>query len=151
GHGRRENLRRREKWLFRQPGVRIEVARDEGEAPLALERFFALHRARWAEEGGSDGLSDQRHEPFHRAAARLLAGRGRLRLYTLFAARRPVASVYGAVHGSTFFYYQSGYEPAWGARSVGLVLLARTVQDAFAEGLRDFDFLRGSEAYKADW
>jgi peptidoglycan/xylan/chitin deacetylase (PgdA/CDA1 family) len=31
------------------------------------------------------------------------------------------------VSGDTFFYYQSGYEPIWASRSVGLVLLARTV------------------------
>jgi len=108
GLGRRENLRRREKWLFRQPGVSIEVARTPEEARIAVERFLELHRARWAVEGGSDGLADARHEAFHRAAVRELAERGWLRLYTLFAARRPVASVYGVVHGGKFLYYQSG-------------------------------------------
>jgi CelD/BcsL family acetyltransferase involved in cellulose biosynthesis len=34
---------------------------------------------------------------------------------------------------------------------VGLVLLARTVSDAFAEGLQEFDFLRGNEGYKGEW
>src|SRR5204862_4329498 len=51
---------------------------------------------------------------------------GSLRMYTLFAARRPVASVYGVVHARKFNYYQSGYDPNWSSRSVGLVLLART-------------------------
>ena len=151
GLGRRENLRRREKWLFRQPGVSIEVARTPGEARVAVERFLELHRARWAVEGGSDGLADDRHEAFHRAAVQELAERGWLRLYTLFAARRPVASVYGVVYGGKFLYYQSGYDPAWASKSVGLVLLARTVQDAYAEKLREFDFLRGDESYKAQW
>jgi len=151
GLGRRENLRRREKWLFRQPGVSIEVARSPEEARVAVERFLDLHRARWAVEGGSDGLADVRHEAFHRAAVDRLAQRGWLRLYTLFAARRPVASVYGVVHAGKFLYYQSGYDPAWGSKSVGLVLLARTLQDAYGEGLREFDFLRGDEAYKAQW
>ena len=151
GLGRRENLRRREKWLFRQPGVSVEVARTPEEARVAVERFLELHRARWAIEGGSDGLADARHEAFHRAAVQELAGRGWLRLYTLFAARRPVASVYGVVHGGKFLYYQSGYDPAWASKSVGLVLLARTLQDAYGEGLREFDFLRGDEAYKAQW
>ena len=72
-------------------------------------------------------------------------------MYTLYAARRPVASVYGVVHRGKFLYYQSGYDPAWGNKSVGLVLLARTVQDAYAEGLQEFDFLRGNESYKAQW
>jgi CelD/BcsL family acetyltransferase involved in cellulose biosynthesis len=151
GLGRRENLRRREKWLFRQPGVSVEVARTEAEAAQAVETFLELHRARWSVEGGSDGLSDQRHDNFHREAVRELARRGWLRLYTLRAARRPVASVYGIVRGNTFLYYQSGYDPAWAQKSVGLVLLARTVEDAFAEKLEDFDFLRGNEGYKAQW
>jgi len=50
-----------------------------------------------------------------------------------------------------FNYYQSGYDPNWASKSVGLVLLARTVQDAFAEGLEEFDFLHGNESYKRDW
>ncbi|HET9751955.1 MAG TPA: GNAT family N-acetyltransferase, partial [Myxococcales bacterium] len=106
---------------------------------------------RWSVEGGSDGLGDARHEAFHREAAQRLARAGMLRMYTLLAARRPVASVYGVVQGSKFNYYQSGYDPNWASKSVGLVLLARTVQDAFAEGLEEFDFLRGNEGYKGEW
>jgi len=151
GIPRRENLRRREKWLYRQPGVSVRCARSPQEAAHAIEEFLALHRARWSVEGGSDGLTDERHEAFHRDASQRLAQQGMLRMYTLYAARRPVASVYGVVQGSTFNYYQSGYDPHWASKSVGLVLLARTVQDAFAEGLSEFDFLRGNEGYKGEW
>jgi CelD/BcsL family acetyltransferase involved in cellulose biosynthesis len=151
GLGRRENLRRREKWIFRQPGTSIDCARSPQDAPAATERFLELHRARWAVEGGSDGLSDERHEAFHRDASQRLAASGALRMYTLYAARRPVASVYGVVHKGKFNYYQSGYDPSWASKSVGLVLLARTVSDAFSEGLQEFDFLRGNEGYKGEW
>lgn len=151
GLGRRENLRRREKWIYRQPGVSIACAREPEAAAKATDEFLALHRARWAVEGGSDGLTDARHEAFHRDASQELARAGMLRMYTLYAARRPVASVYGVVQADRFNYYQSGYDPNWASRSVGLVLLARTVQDAFAEGLREFDFLRGNEGYKGEW
>jgi CelD/BcsL family acetyltransferase involved in cellulose biosynthesis len=151
GLSRRENLRRREKWIYRQPGVSVSCAREPDAAMKATDEFLALHRARWAVEGGSDGLTDARHEAFHRDASQELARAGMLRMYTLYAARRPVASVYGVVHGNRFNYYQSGYDPNWASRSVGLVLLARTVQDAFADGLREFDFLRGNEGYKGEW
>jgi CelD/BcsL family acetyltransferase involved in cellulose biosynthesis len=151
GLSRRENLRRREKWIFRQPGVSISCARTPEEAAKATGEFLQLHRARWAVEGGSDGLTGDRHEKFHRDASQRLAQSGALRMYTLYAARRPVASVYGVVHGKKFNYYQSGYDPNWASRSVGLVLLARTVQDAFGEGLEEFDFLRGNEGYKGEW
>ena len=59
--------------------------------------------------------------------------------------------MYGVVHGGKFNYYQSGYDPNWASRSVGLVLLAKTVSDAFAEGHQEFDFLRGNEGYKGEW
>jgi CelD/BcsL family acetyltransferase involved in cellulose biosynthesis len=59
--------------------------------------------------------------------------------------------VYGVVQGGKFNYYQSGYDPNWASRSVGLVLLAKTVSDAFAEGHQEFDFLRGNEGYKGEW
>lgn len=148
---RRENLKRREKWIARQPGVSFSCARQPDEGERALDDFLALHRARWAVEGGSDGLTGERHEAFHRAAARRLAEQGQLRMYTLKVARRPVASVYGVVHRDKFNYYQSGYDPNWACKSVGLVLLARTVEDAYREQLREFDFLRGNEGYKAEW
>jgi len=151
GLGRRENLRRREKWLYRQPGVSVSCARTAAGAVKATEEFLQLHRTRWAVEGGSDGLTDARHDAFHREASQRLAEAGMLRMCTLYAARRPVASVYGVVHRGKFHYYQSGYEPSWASKSVGLVLLARTVRDAFAEGDQEFDFLRGNEGYKAEW
>ena len=148
---RRENLRRREKWIWRQPGAAIRCARAPEEAGPATEQLIALHRARWAADGGSDGLTDERTEAFHRDATQRLARAGMLRMYTLLVARRPVASVYGVVHGQKFNYYQSGYDPLWAGKSVGLVLLARTVKDAFADGSREFDFLRGNESYKGEW
>ena len=155
GLSRRENLKRREKWILKQPGTSIECARTPEEAAKATDYFLTLHKARWAADGGSDGVCDEKHEAFHREAIARLARSGTLRLYTLFCARRPVASVYGVVFGSggqgKFNYYQSGYDPEWGSKSVGLVLLARTVSDAFAEGLSEFDFLRGNESYKAEW
>src|SRR5207302_10387196 len=108
--GRRENLRRREKWLYRQPGVSVSCARNAEEALKATEEFLQLHRARWAVEGGSDGLTDARHDDFHREASQRLAEAGMLRMYTLYAARRPVASFYVVVHRWKSYSYQSAYE-----------------------------------------
>ncbi|HUJ25464.1 MAG TPA: GNAT family N-acetyltransferase [Myxococcales bacterium] len=151
GLGRRENLKRREKWVAKQPGVSFSCAKSPDEAPRGMEDFLALHRARWAVEGGSDGLTGRQHEEFHRDASQRLAGQGLLRMYTLKVARRPVASVYGVVHRGKFNYYQSGYDPNWAGKSVGLVLLAHAVEDAYREQLHEFDFLRGNEGYKGEW
>ena len=148
---RRETFGRRARWLARQPGFRVEVATAPGEAAAAMDDFLRLHRLRWAAEGGSYGIPPGAPEAFHREVAPLLAARGWLRLYRLFVGGSAIAAVYGIEAGRRFFYYQSGYDPAWAARSPGMVLVGRTVEDAYARGLSDYDFLRGEEAYKLDW
>jgi CelD/BcsL family acetyltransferase involved in cellulose biosynthesis len=148
---RRETYGRRVRWLARQPGFRLDVATTPAEAPAAMEDLLRLHRLRWAAEGGSDGIGTPAVEAFHREVAPLLAARGWLRLYRLFVGGEAIAAVYGIEVGRRFYYYQSGYDPAWSARSPGLVLVGRTVEDAYARGLEDYDFLRGTEPYKLDW
>jgi CelD/BcsL family acetyltransferase involved in cellulose biosynthesis len=148
---RRETFGRRVRWFARQPGFRVEVATSPADAPPAVEDFLRLHRLRWQAEGGSWGIPTGAVEDFHRAVAPLLAARGWLRMYRLFVGKDAIAAVYGIEVGRRFYYYQSGYDPAWSARSPGLVLVGRTVEDAYARGLLDYDFLRGTEPYKLDW
>jgi CelD/BcsL family acetyltransferase involved in cellulose biosynthesis len=148
---RRETYGRRVRWLQRQPGFRIEVATGVDEAGPAMEDFLRLHRLRWAAEGGSGGIPPGNVEDFHREVGPLLAERGWLRMYRLFVGRDAIAAVYGIEVGKRFFYYQSGYDPAWSPRSPGVVLVGKTVEDAYARGLTDYDFLRGTEPYKMDW
>ncbi|MFY3744145.1 GNAT family N-acetyltransferase [Anaeromyxobacter sp. Red801] len=151
GIRRRETFGRRVRWLARQPGYRIEVATRPEEAPGAMADFLRLHRLRWAGEGGSYGIPPGAPEAFHLEVAPLLAARGWLRLYRLFVDGEAIAAVYGLEAGRRFLYYQSGYDPRWASRSPGMVLVGRTVEDAYARGLADYDFLRGEEPYKLDW
>ncbi len=148
---RAENFLRREKWLKRQPGYRLEVTTSPDSLARPLAELFRLHRMRWAADGGSQGIRGPAVEAFHRDATRYLAERGWLRLYVLRLGEQPLASVYGIVHRGKFIYYQSGYDPAWRPRSVGLVLVGETFRDAIESGLGEYDFLRGTEAYKGDW
>lgn len=149
--GRRDNFLRRRKWLAKQEGYRIERTDAPGELAAPLTDFFRLHSARWAADGGSQGIKGSGVEAFHRDATQFLAERGRLRLYTMKVGGHAVASVYGILHRDTFVYFQSGYDPAWRNRSVGLVLVGETFRDAMEAGLTEYDFLRGTETYKSDW
>jgi CelD/BcsL family acetyltransferase involved in cellulose biosynthesis len=149
--GRRDNYLRRRKWLEKQEGFAIERTASPAEVAGPLSEFFRLHAARWAADGGSQGIAGARAEAFHRDATHLLAERGVLRLYTMKVGGRAVASVYGLVHRGAFLYYQSGYDPEWRNRSVGLVLIGETFKDAIEAGLVEYDFLHGTEPYKFDW
>ena len=146
---RRENYRRRRRWLQAQPGYRIEKEENPARLALPLAHLFRLHALRWAE--GSDGIAGTAVEAFHRDAAILLAERGKLRLYTLKLADQALASVYGIVHAHKFAFYQSGFDPKWREQSVGMVLLGETFRDCIESGCVEYDFLRGTESYKLDW
>ncbi|PTL75686.1 GNAT family N-acetyltransferase [Vitiosangium sp. GDMCC 1.1324] len=148
---RRDNYLRRKRWLEKQEGYRIEKTEAPGALPGPLTDFFRLHAMRWELDGGSQGIRGRGVESFHRDATQLLAERGRLRLYTMKVGGQAVASVYGILHRDSFIYFQSGYDPAWRNRSVGLVLVGETFRDAIEAGLTEYDFLRGTESYKSDW
>ncbi|QRK07221.1 GNAT family N-acetyltransferase [Archangium violaceum] len=148
---RRDNYLRRKKWLEKQEGYRIEKTEAPGALAGPLTDFFRLHAMRWESDGGSQGIRGRGVEAFHRDATQLLAERGRLRFYTMKVGGQAVASVYGILHRDSFIYFQSGYDPAWRNRSVGLVLVGETFRDALEAGLTEYDFLRGTESYKSDW
>ena len=148
---RRHNYLRRLRWLRKQPGFRIEITTDPRELARPMSEFFRLHQLRWRGHGGSGAIDDAASEAFHRDATHLFAERGELRLYTLWLGEQALASVYAIVSNGTFHYYQSGYDPAWSNRSVGLVLIGATFEDAIELGQREYDFLRGEEPYKMDW
>ena len=149
--GRGENFRRRLRRLREGPGFERRVVIDPARAGGALERFLALHDARWSGEGGSDAMSRPSVRAFHREVVVRLAEAGRLRFEELWSEGECRASIYGIVAGDRYHFYQSGYDPAWAARSVGLVALGLSLEAAIEAGLRRYDFLRGTEAYKFDW
>lgn len=149
--GRRDNLRRRRKWLESQPGFRIDCETAPDAVAPFLARFERLHAARWASDGGSQAFSDERLMGFHRQVTRRMADAGALRLWTLYVGSEAVAVAWTFDDGERALYYQSGFLPAWGSRSVGLVLFARFVEDACERGHREVDLLRGAEPYKFEW
>jgi CelD/BcsL family acetyltransferase involved in cellulose biosynthesis len=148
---RRETYGRRVRWLERQPGYAVEVISGPDGAAEAMEDLLRLHRLRWEPEGGSYGIPPGSAEDFHREVAPLLARRGWLKLWRLSLGGRAIAMIYGIELKGRFHYYQSGMDPAWAARSPGLVLVGKTIEDAYARGLTDYDFLRGTEPHKLDW
>jgi CelD/BcsL family acetyltransferase involved in cellulose biosynthesis len=148
---RRETYGRRVRWLERQPGYALECVSDPGAVGEAMDDLLRLHRLRWEAEGGSHGIPGSAAEEFHREVAPLLARRGWLKLWRLRVGGASIAAVYGIELKGRFYYYQSGMDPAWAARSPGLVLIGKTVEDAYARGLVGYDFLRGTEPHKLDW
>ena len=144
---RRQVLRRRERVLDREHTVRVtdyEGDRlDEGWGHLV-----ALHEQRWAAAGI---FNDPRLEQVHRSFAHQLALRRQLWLTTLDLDGTPAAAWYGFADRETIYFYQSGRDPRWEDKSVGVALMVKMIRRAIERGYKRFDFLRGDEAYKRQW
>ncbi len=148
---RAHEFRRKLRQMASLPGFSTAVVTRADEVPAALERFFMLHDRRWAGQGGSDAMARPSVKAFHRDAVQKLAISGAVRFEEIWAEGRCVASLYGIDRGERFFFYQCGYDPDWAKRSVGFVRLGLSIADAADRGVKVYDFLRGSEAYKFDW
>ena len=146
---RRQTLRRRERNLERDHGVKLT---DYGPENLAdgWRHLVELHERRWA-TGGGGTFSDPRVERLHRTFAAELSRQGQLWLTTLDLDGTPAAAWYGFADRDTVYFYQSGRDPRWEEKSVGVALMVKMIRRAIERGYRRFDFLRGDEAYKREW
>jgi CelD/BcsL family acetyltransferase involved in cellulose biosynthesis len=126
-------------------GARVEVARTPGGIAAFMDSFLALHRK---SKVGKARFMDARMERFFREVGAALAGAGWAALWVLWVDERPVAALFCIEYGGTVGLYNSGFDPEARALSPGVVLIARTIEDAIGRGFRRYDFLRGDEPYK---
>ncbi|MBA3332109.1 MAG: GNAT family N-acetyltransferase [Actinobacteria bacterium] len=141
----RQQVRRRERRLAREHDLRYRLADDPARLSADLDTLFALHAERWPGEGSDFG---GRREPFHREFATAALERGWLRLWFLELDGQPAAAWYGFRFAGVESYYQAGRGARWDDASVGFVLLAHSLREAAADGVREYRLLRGGESFK---
>jgi CelD/BcsL family acetyltransferase involved in cellulose biosynthesis len=143
----RQQLRRRERRLRQDYGLRYRLTSDPAQLDADLSTLIRLHHMRWI-GGGSAAFSACR-EAFHRDFAHRALARGWLRLWLAEVHDRPVAAYYGFRFGATEWYYQAGRDPAWDGTAVGQVLLAHSIRAALQDGVESYRFGVGDEPYKS--
>jgi CelD/BcsL family acetyltransferase involved in cellulose biosynthesis len=144
---RLRNARRR---LEREGQVSVQTVTPET-LPAMLEAFFDLHGKRWRSVGAQGVLSDASVRKFHRLAAPGLLHCGVLRLYVLRLNDHPIAALYAFFDKAVAYFYLQGFDPAFGTYSPGGLILETVLREAWREGMRNADMLRGREAYKYKW
>ena len=129
-------------------GARLEYRVTSAAAQLDedINTFVTLHRM--SQQDAKQGFMTPEKEAFFRAMARQLWPQGWLELAFLYADGEPIATLCCFAYGSTYAAYNSGYHPAYGDLSAGIVLFAERIRTAIARGFTAFDFMRGDEPYK---
>jgi CelD/BcsL family acetyltransferase involved in cellulose biosynthesis len=146
----RANLRNARSRLERAGGGQLEIAQTDTVSAF-LDDLFSLHTSRWSEQGQSGVLDDSRIRWFHKTCApRLLEG-DRLHLCRLRLGERTAAVIYSVLSSTTTYCYLQGFDPGCSYLSPGTHLMFLAISHALGCGMREFDFLRGQEAYKQHW
>jgi CelD/BcsL family acetyltransferase involved in cellulose biosynthesis len=151
GREHRYAVQRKLRKIRRDFEVRFDRVDTEAERRTALAQLVDLHGRRWREKGDSDAFHTPALRAFHDAFTCHALEQGWLRLYVLRLDGAAVAAFYAFRYGETFYFFQSGFDPAYGRHSVGLVAMALSVEAAIGEGARRYDMLHGSEEYKFHW
>jgi CelD/BcsL family acetyltransferase involved in cellulose biosynthesis len=127
------------------------VVGDADNAEALLQDLVRLHTARWKGSGSPGVFADKRVVEFHAAALPGLMDSDLVRLYALMFDDRIAAIYYGFLHRGCGYAYLGGFEPEFADDSPGLLVMGYAIEQAVAEGAREFHFLRGDEAYKFEW
>jgi CelD/BcsL family acetyltransferase involved in cellulose biosynthesis len=151
GAEHRYNFHRKWKRLNRDYAVEFEEVRTAEQCRESIDLVMTLHNMRWSQRGGSEAFHTPGLVAFHREFSQIALERGWLRLYVLRLDGKPAASLYGFLYGRTFYFYQSGLDPAYGKHSVGLVTMGLAIKSALEEGAEEYDLLHGNEDYKSHW
>jgi CelD/BcsL family acetyltransferase involved in cellulose biosynthesis len=131
--------------------IRLDVIKTETDAQRGLDRVIELHLKRWETRDSSEAFQTAAVTAFHQEFVRLAARRGWLKLIILNLDNIPRAAIYGLHYGGTFYFYQSGFDPAYSKHSVGLVVMGLAIKQAIEEGAFEYDLLHGEEEYKFHW
>jgi CelD/BcsL family acetyltransferase involved in cellulose biosynthesis len=147
----RKNLRNLSRSLKREGDVEFVTITEAPEIERALDDVFRLHGARLDSRGAASTFLDPKVREFHLAALRSLSAAGWARVHLLKVRGQAVGAIYGFSTGSTYFFYQSGFDPAYSRFSVGSQVISGAIEHAILTGHTEFDFLRGNETYKKVW
>jgi CelD/BcsL family acetyltransferase involved in cellulose biosynthesis len=147
----RKNINRCLRNLPKTFRMRVDYAPQTINAGEGLSILMELHRKRWEASGKSEAFHSESVVAFHREFVEMAAQQGWLRLITIHLDGVPAASLYGLLYDGVFYFYQSGFDPAFSKYSVGVATMALSINLAIEEGAREFDFLHGDEEYKFHW
>ncbi len=124
---------------------------DEGGLLKGLDALFLLHAKRAMTKRMRSNFLSPDIKRFHHQLSRLFLAEGLLNFQLLYSEDIPVAARYDFTYKNKLFSYQSGFDPDWKKWSVGAVMIYLIMEQAFKEGLHEFDFLKGVESYKNLW
>jgi CelD/BcsL family acetyltransferase involved in cellulose biosynthesis len=147
----RSNLRNRVSRLRAFGEPRLEVLESPDDIAGARDEALRLEASGWKDAERTSIASDPAVQRFYTLLAERAAARGWLRLMFLNVGGRRIATSYGSRFDDRLFLFKTGYDPGYATGSPFKVLTCLAIERAYAEGLREVDFLGDAEPWKLEW
>ncbi len=149
----RRNFARRTRRMVEEHGEpSFEVITELARLDEFLDTMVAQKRRRYADTGLSDLFDEPAYARFFQAYTEDQLATGRVHLSSLRVGETVLATHWGAIDGTTFYYLVPTFAgDDWSKFSPGRLMLEHLIAWCIDAGIDRFDFTLGPERYKADW
>jgi CelD/BcsL family acetyltransferase involved in cellulose biosynthesis len=150
--GMRRHIARLERRLRERYQIDLKTYKDFSSVQEAMDVMFELHQKRRRSISDTpSAFAAPRTREFHSELAAVFAANGWLNLNFLTADDEAIAATYCFDYRGKTYFYQGGFDPRFSRYAVGTLLHLRNIEGSIRRGLREYDFLRGADAYKLSW
>jgi len=132
----------------------LNVSMHPEDSLTSLDRFFAMHAERADFESSTvhrDYFAQAEHRAFISDFARIMAERGKLRIFELEIDGKIVASRMAFLLGDELYLYYSGYNLAWRKHSVMTTLMCECFKWAIECGVKAVNLSKITDPSKLRW
>jgi CelD/BcsL family acetyltransferase involved in cellulose biosynthesis len=147
----RQNLRNRMSRLAKIGEAVLETLDTPEDILAACGDAFRLEASGWKNESGTAVGANPSVHRFYSLLAERASERGWLRLLFLTVNGRRIASAYASQYANRLFLIKTGYDPEFAPCAPFKLLTALALQQSFADGLDEVDFLGDTEPWKLEW
>lgn len=151
----RKRLRKEERFLEEGPVETVFVPDFDSKDPrigTILEGTMRIESKSWKFRKGSPRIqTDAASKMFYEGFLKSFAERCWLNTWFLLYENKPIAYAINFRYGGRAFAYNSAFDEAYQELGAGSLLHLLRIRNAFQEGLKEYDFLRGEESYKQQW
>ncbi len=145
----RQNLRRRWRQAEARGGLRLHRV-DHADA-AALARFYDLEAGGWKGKEKTAIACNPATKRFYDEVAAVAERFGFFSLYLLESAGTPIAGHFGLTYNNHYYSPKVAYDESYGQYGPGHLIVLAILRDCLQRGIKEFDFLGSSMAWKDKW
>lgn len=151
GKGFGKSLRNRQRRLMGAGNIDFIRIKDDSNIAEFLHKAATIEKNSWKGKENKGIFISERDVSFHTELAMAIKDKGWFELFFLFINGQPISYRYGFTIKNTYLAYNTAYDPAYSNLSPGNQLRYKHLETLIADGIKEYDHLRGDETYKFDW